>query len=41
MFLGPIGDKYGARRTFGFCLIAAGISMVRKLYHFEIFKCPL
>ena len=34
MFLGPIGDKYGARRTFGFCLIAAGISMVDKIISF-------
>lgn len=29
MFLGPLGDTFGARRTFGFCLIAAGVSMVK------------
>lgn len=28
MFFGPYGDKFGARRTFGYCLIAAGISML-------------
>ena len=28
MFFGPLGDKFGARRTFSFCLIAAGISML-------------
>ena len=28
MFFGPLGDRYGARLTFGYCLIAAGISMV-------------
>ena len=28
MFFGPYGDKFGARRTFGYCLVAAGISMV-------------
>jgi sugar phosphate permease len=27
MFLGPLGDRFGARRTFGFCLIATGVSM--------------
>ena len=32
MFLGPIGDKYGARRTFGYCLIAAGLAMVKIKY---------
>ena len=30
MFFGPYGDKFGARRTFGYCLIAAGISMVNR-----------
>jgi sugar phosphate permease len=28
MFMGQIGDKFGARRTFGYCLIAAGFSMI-------------
>jgi hypothetical protein len=28
MFFGPIGDKLGARLTFGYCLLAAGFSMV-------------
>ena len=27
MFFGQLGDKFGARRTFGYCLIAAGVSM--------------
>ncbi|CAF0803345.1 unnamed protein product, partial [Didymodactylos carnosus] len=27
-FFGSIGDKYGARRTFGYCLIGAGVSML-------------
>ena len=28
MIFGPLGDKFGARRTFGCCLIAAGASMI-------------
>ena len=28
MFFGPVGDKYGARKTFGSCLIAAGLAMI-------------
>lgn len=28
MFFGPLGDRFGARRTFGVCLILAGISML-------------
>lgn len=28
MIFGPLGDKFGARRTFGCCLIAAGASML-------------
>ena len=28
MFLGPLGDKFGARRTFGVCLILTGVSMI-------------
>ena len=27
-FFGQLGDKFGARRTFGYCLIAAGLAMV-------------
>ncbi len=27
-FFGSLGDKYGARRTFGYGLIGAGLSMV-------------
>jgi MFS family permease len=36
MFFGPYGDKFGARKTFGFCLIAAGISMVQLFFIFEL-----
>ncbi|XP_005098766.1 putative glycerol-3-phosphate transporter 5 [Aplysia californica] len=28
MILGPLGDKFGARKTFGFCLVLSGMSMV-------------
>ncbi|KAK3101363.1 hypothetical protein FSP39_003025 [Pinctada imbricata] len=28
MLLGPIGDKFGARKTFGVCLIASALSMI-------------
>lgn len=28
MLLGPVGDKFGARRTFGTCLILSGLSMM-------------
>ena len=26
--LGPLGDKFGARKTFGTCLILSALSMV-------------
>lgn len=29
MLLGPLGDKYGARKTFGVCLLLSGVAMVR------------
>ena len=28
MLLGPLGDKFGARKTFSCCLILSGLSMV-------------
>ncbi|XP_046354292.2 putative glycerol-3-phosphate transporter 5 [Haliotis rufescens] len=28
MLLGPLGDRFGARRTFGFCLILSSLSMI-------------
>jgi sugar phosphate permease len=28
MFFGPLGDKFGARRTFGVCLILSGFTMI-------------
>jgi len=28
IFLGSLGDKYGPRKTFGICLILAGLSMI-------------
>ncbi len=36
MLLGQIGDKYGARKTFGICLVMAGVSMVNFIFLFNM-----
>ena len=40
MLLGPVGDKFGARRTFGICLVLSGLSMVSHLtFFFGFMNC--
>lgn len=41
MLLGPLGDKFGPRKTFGACLFLSAVSMVRlKTQHLNDIKFP-
>ena len=34
MILGPIGDKFGSRQTYGICLLLSGLSMVGTFHYY-------
>ena len=38
MVLGPVGDKFGSRRTYGISLLLSGMSMVRMHTSFKCLK---